>query len=77
MEGEEVIGASAYEFVEEVLVEVTCRDDDGDLIVYSYPFSGGDNGHVAAADPVPREHRQIVLQALEDSGYDLPSDSVA
>jgi hypothetical protein len=73
-EQEAVVGASAYPYANEVLVEVTCRDADDHLVVYSYAFDPGDDGLVSPVEPVPERHREVVEDALAEKGHEPSTD---
>lgn len=75
MSGEEtVVGASAYPYAHEVLVEVTCRDEDDHLVVYSYPFDPDEDGTAVPVDTVPERHCQTVTDALAEKDYEPKPD---
>lgn len=69
MSDEEVIGSDAYAYSDELLVEVTCRDEDGHLAVHSYPFTYAEDDRVEPAEPIPTGHRDAIQTAVEQSGY--------
>lgn len=69
-----MIGATAYPYANEILVEVTCRDADDDLVVYSYAFDPGDDGTATAAETVPDRHSAVVEEALIEKDYDPDTD---
>lgn len=69
-ENEAVIGATAYPYRHEVLVEVTCRDDEKDLVVYSYAFEPNGEGTVRPFETVPARHREVVVDALAEKDYE-------
>jgi hypothetical protein len=73
-EQEAVVGASAYPYANEVLVEVTCRDVDDHLVVYSYAFDPGDDGLVRPVEAVPERHREVVSDALAEKGHEPSTD---
>jgi hypothetical protein len=73
-EDEDVVGASAYPYANEVLVEVTCRDVDDHLVVYSYAFDPGDDGLVSPVEAVPERHREVVSDALAEKGHEPSTD---
>lgn len=73
-EQEAVVGASAYPYSHEVLVEVTCRDVDDHLVVYSYPFDPGEDGLVTPVEPVPERHREVVRDALAEKDREPTTD---
>lgn len=69
MSGEEVIGADAYAYSNELLVEVTCRDEDGHLAVHSYPFEYVEGDRVEPAEPIRSGHRDPIRTAVDEAGY--------
>lgn len=69
MGDEEVIGSDAYAYTDELLVEVTCRDADGHLVVHSYPCRFEDEDRVTPAEPVPDGHVEAVEEAVSAAGY--------
>lgn len=69
-EQESVVGASAYPYSHEVLVELTCRDPEGHLVVYSYPFEPPDDGTCRAVETVPDRHREPVTDALAEKDFE-------
>jgi hypothetical protein len=71
---EEITGATAYPYAHEILVEVTCRDADGDLVVYSYAFDPADDGTATPAEPVPDRHRDVVTEALAEKDIEPDGD---
>jgi hypothetical protein len=73
-EQEVVVGASAYPYSHEVLVEVTCRDAEDHLVVYSYAFDPGEDGAVSPVEPVPERHREVVAEALAEKGKEPATD---
>lgn len=73
---DEIIGTSAYPFHDEVLVELTCRDGDGDLMVLSYQFEYNGDGTLKPLTPVEPDHHDVVRSTLEEDGYSLGHDLV-
>ena len=73
---EDVIGASAYPFGDEVLVELTVRDEDGYLAVHSYQFERTEQG-LRPKEPVAPDHRDAVVEALAENDYVLEGGSPA
>jgi len=71
---EDVVGATAYPYSREVLVEVTCRDDDDHLVFYSYAFEPCDDGVVSPNESVADRHISVVVDALDDENDDLETD---
>jgi len=71
---EAVVGASAYPYSHEILVEVTCRDPEKGLVVYSYAFEPGDDGTAATVQPVPDRHCEAVAAALAETEYEPETD---
>lgn len=71
---EAVTGATAYPYTGEILVEVTCRDDEDDLVVYSYAFESDEEGTVEPSETVPDRHREIVVDALARKDLEPTSD---
>lgn len=69
-EQESVVGASAYPYSHEVLVELTCRDAEGHLVVYSYPFEPHDDGTCRPVEAVPDRHLEAVTDALAEKDYE-------
>lgn len=67
---ETVIGATAYPYSQEVLVEVTCRDAEDDLVVYSYAFEPDGNETVRPHESVPDRHREVVIDALAEKDFE-------
>lgn len=70
MPDEEILGTAAYPYAEEVLVEVTARDEEGYLVVHSYQFEYADDV-VRPKEEVDPDHRAAVREALERKGYGL------
>ena len=70
MTDEDVIGTNAYPFTDEVLVEVTSRDADGYLVVYSYQFERTEQG-LRPKGSVDAGHRDAVVEALVKNDYVL------
>ena len=73
---EDVIGANAYPFTDEILVEVTTRDADGYLAVHSYQFERTEQG-LRPKGSVEAEHRDAVVEALVENDYALEGGSPA
>lgn len=75
-EQETVVGATAYPYSHEILVEVTCRNGQEDLVVYSYQFESADDGQVRPVEAVPRRHGEPVEAALAEKDYEPETDLV-
>lgn len=73
-DNEAIIGATAYPYTYEVLVEVTCRDAEEDLVVYSYAFEPQDEGIVRPHETVPDRHREVVVDALAEKNFEPTRD---
>lgn len=71
---EAVVGASAYPYSHEILVELTCRDPEEGLVVYSYAFEPGDDGTASAVQPVPERHCEAVEAALAEKEFEPETD---
>jgi hypothetical protein len=71
---EAVIGATAYRYAHEVIVEVTCRGADDDLVVYSYAFRSDDDGELRPAGTVPDRHCEVVADALAEKDVEPATD---
>jgi hypothetical protein len=71
---EVIIGATAYPYAHEILVEVTCRDGDEDLVVSTYAFDPGDDGTATPVDRVPDRHRRVVTEALAEKEFEPDGD---
>ncbi len=74
MDDEEVIDADAYAYSNELLVELTCRDAKGHLVVHSYPCRFEDDDRVAPVESIPDGHRDAVVAAVDAAGYRLTGD---
>jgi hypothetical protein len=77
VEEEEIIGAAAHQFASEILVELMCRDDDDDLVVYSYAFAYSGEETVQPKEPVPTDHREPVTATLTEKGFSLNASTKA
>lgn len=73
-ENEAIIGATAYPYTQEVLVEVTCRDAEKDIVVYSYAFEPDGEGIVRPFETVPDRHHEVVVEALAEKDYEPETD---
>lgn len=73
---ETIVGATAYPYSHEILVEVTCRDGDDDIVVYSYPFEPSGDGEARPVEAVPRRHGEPVAEALAEKDFEPASDLV-
>lgn len=73
MDEADVIGATAYPYTGEVLVEVTGRDAEGYLVVTSYQFEYAD-GELRAKQPIEPPHVDAVRRALAEKDYALASE---
>lgn len=71
---EDVIGASAYQFTDEVLVEVTTRDTEGYVVVNSYQFERTGQG-LRPKQSIEAEHRDAVVGALTEKDYVLGGEN--
>ena len=67
----EVLNAGVHRFTSELVVEVTCRDEDGHLVVYSYGFEELGGGRVEPKQEVPGWLADVVDETLADEGYEL------
>lgn len=71
---ETVIGATAYPYAREVIVEVTCRDGDDHLVVYSYAFESSGGATVRSVETVPDRHCGAVADALAEKDFEPETD---
>jgi hypothetical protein len=61
---------SVYPYQDELIVELTGEDRDGDVVVISYQFTYlGSTGAVTPKQPVDDKYHDFVAQALTDHGY--------
>lgn len=61
---------SVYTYRNELVVELTARDREGDLVVVSYQFEyAGENGAVSPKQPVEDSFEDIVSEALAEHDY--------
>lgn len=67
----EVLNAGVHGFASELVVEVTCRDEDGHLVVYSYGFDERGDGRVEPKQELPGWLADVVDETLADEGYEL------
>ena len=67
---DEVVAVGVHEFPNEVLVEVTRRNEEGFLVVESFPFEEGEYG-LEPTMTVPEEVEETVSSALIEDGYAL------
>jgi len=67
----EVVTAGVHRFAAELVVEVTCRDEDGHLAVYSYGFDEPADGRVEPKQEVPGWLADVVDETLAEEGYEL------
>jgi hypothetical protein len=78
MSATEVLNAGVHGFASELVVEVTCRDEDGHLVVYSYQFDERADGRVEPKQEVPGWLSDVVDETLAEEGYSYeapaPSD---
>jgi hypothetical protein len=66
---DDVVAMGVHEFPEEVMVEITRRDEEGFLVVRSFQFDYGEDDELLPVQPVPDPFRETVDVALTDAGY--------
>lgn len=65
-----ITGRSVYTYADELIVELTGVDADGDLVALSFQFEYSEASEtVTAKGPVDRAYRSEVSRGLADAGY--------
>lgn len=67
---ERISGQSVYPYANELIVELTGVDEDGDFVVLSYQFSVADGDTVSPKQPVEPRHTDVVRTALDEAGHE-------
>lgn len=71
IEPDDVSTTSVYAYAGELIVELTARDADADLVVFSYEFDRSPPGSgVTPRGDVEERYVAIVASALESEGYE-------
>lgn len=69
MTTERITASYVYSYADELVVELTGLDHDGDLVVRSYQFDPDGDG-VSAKTPVEPPFETHVVDALASEGYE-------
>lgn len=68
----QISGSSVYRYAEELIVELTGVDGDGDFVVLSYQFDYTEESVVTPKQSVEQAHVDVVASGLDDAGYEWP-----
>lgn len=67
----ELLNTAVYPYMDEVVVELTMKDETDVLVVESYQLEKLDDDHVTPKTSLPTEHARNILEALHDEGYQV------